>query len=161
MKNLKLGDIVEYKVENEPYILAYCGACFYSLIQLDASGRFVALSTPRVARIQPIESSSIPVYEYKLLKEVGDFLKRVRIDVINKDDPVYSIYQDDLTSFHVSRIVDMINVSLLRVRLSPKSVQLCFNKQKFLDEVLGLLEDMYYDDDDDVNIHVYTVGNHT
>lgn len=68
MKNLKLGDIVEYKVENEPYILVYCGACFYSLIQLDASGRFVALSTPRVARIQPIESSSIPVYEYKLLK---------------------------------------------------------------------------------------------
>lgn len=145
MKNLKLGDIVEYKVENEPYILVYCGACFYSLIQLDASGRFVALSTPRVARIQPIESSSIPVYEYKLLKEVGDFLKRVR---------------DDLTSFRVSRIVDMINVSLLRVRLSSKSVQLCFNKQKFLDEVLGLLKDMYYDDDD-VDIHVYTVGNCT
>lgn len=158
MKNLKLGDIVEYKAENEPYILVYCGACFYSLIQLDASGRFVALSTPRVARIQPIESSSIPVYEYKLLKEVGDFLKRVRIDVINKDDPQYSTYQDNLTSFHASRIVCMINASLTDVRLSSKSVQLCFNKQKFLDEVLGLLEDMYYDDGDDVDIHVYTVG---
>lgn len=111
MKNLKLGDIVEYKVENEPYILAYCGACFYSLIQLDASGRFVALSTPRVARIQPI--------------------------------------------------VGMINASLTNVRLSSKSVQLCFNKQEFLDEVFGLLEDMYYDDGDDVDIHVYTVGNCT
>ena len=55
----------------------------------------------------------------------------------------------------------MINVSLLRVRLSSKSVQLCFNKQELLDEVFGLLEDMYYDDDDDVDIHVYTVGNCT
>lgn len=82
-------------------------------------------------------------------------------DVINKDDPVYSIYQDDLTSFHVSRIVGMINASLTNVRLSSKSVQLCFNKQEFLDEVFGLLEDMYYDDGDDVDIHVYTVGNHT
>lgn len=161
MKNLKLGDIVEYKVENKPYILAHRGSRLYSIIHIGTSNRFVAFSTSIGAHIQSIESSSIPACEYKLLKEIGDFLKRVRIDVINKDDPVYSIYQDDLTSFHVSRIVDMINVSLLRVRLSSKSVQLCFNKQEFLDEVFGLLEDMYYDDGDDVDIHVYTVGNCT
>ena len=42
-----------------------------------------------------------------------------------------------------------------------RPAQLCFNKQEFLDEVFGLLEDMYYDDGDDVDIHVYTVGNCT
>lgn len=90
MKNLKLGDIVEYKVENEPYILAYCGACFYSLIQLDVLGRFIAFSVPIGAQIQLIESSSMPVCEYKLLKEIGDFLKRVRFDIIDNEEPYSS-----------------------------------------------------------------------
>ena len=76
MKNLKLGDIVEYKVENEPYILAYRGSHLYSIIQLDVLGRFIAFSVPIGAQIQLIESSSMPVCEYKLLKEIGDFLKK-------------------------------------------------------------------------------------
>lgn len=73
MKNLKFGDVVEYKVEDKPCILAYPGSFRYSLIQPDASGRFVSFSVPIGAKIQPIESSSR--CEYKLLKEIGDFFE--------------------------------------------------------------------------------------
>lgn len=76
MENLKLGDIVEYKVENKPYILAHRGSRLYSIIHIGTSNRFVAFSTSIGAHIQSIESSSIPACEYKLLKEIGDFLKR-------------------------------------------------------------------------------------
>lgn len=150
MKNLKLGDIVEYKVENEPYILAYCGACFYSLIQLDASGRFVSFSVPIGAKIQPIESSSR--CEYKLLKEIGDFLKTVRIDIIDNEGSKNNSYQNNLTVLNPSRIANMISEAF-------KYDKHGFSEHGFIIEVSELLYDVFYDDD--VNIHVYTVGNHT
>ena len=99
MKNLKLGDIVEYKVENEPYILAYRGSHLYSIIQLDVLGRFIAFSVPIGAQIQLIESSSMPVCEYKLLKEIGDFLKRVRFDIARAGLMILTLkYLDNIKS---------------------------------------------------------------
>lgn len=150
MKNLKLGDIVEYKVENEPYILAYCGACFYSLIQLDASGRFVSFSVPIGAKIQPIESSSR--CEYKLLKEIGDFLKTVRIDIIDNEESKNNSYQNNLTVLNPSSIANMISEAF-------KYDKHGFSEHGFIIEVSELLYDMFYDDG--VTIHVYTVGNRT
>lgn len=150
MKNLKLGDIVEYKVENEPYILAYCGASFYSLIQLDASGRFVSFSVPIGAKIQPIESSSR--CEYKLLKEIGDFLKTVRIDVIDNEESKNNSYQNNLTVLNPSRIANMISEAF-------KYDKHGFSEHGFIIEVSELLYDVFYDDG--VTIHVYTVGNRT
>ena len=104
MKNLKLGDIVEYKVENEPYILAYRGSHLYSIIQLDVLGRFIAFSVPIGAQIQLIESSSMPVCEYKLLKEIGDFLKRVRFDIIDNEEPflVYVTFYSDVSKIYIA-----------------------------------------------------------
>lgn len=148
MKNLKLGDIVEYKVEDKPCILAYPGSFRYSLIQPDASGRFVSFSVPIGAKIQPIESSSIPACEYKLLKEIGDFLKRVRFDIIDSEDPSSSIYQNDLTKINASNIACMLNASV--------SVALSFSKQCFLEELYNLLEVIYIDN---VTIHVYMLKN--
>lgn len=150
MKNLKLGDIVEYKVENEPYILAYCGTCFYSLIQLDASGRFVALSVPIGAKIQPIESSSR--CEYKLLKKIGDFLKTVRIDIIDNEESKNNSYQNNLTVLNPSCIANMISEAF-------KYDKHGFSEHGFIIEVSELLYDVFYDDG--VTIHVYTVGNRT
>lgn len=150
MKNLKLGDIVEYKVENEPYILAYCGACFYSLIQLDASGRFVSFSVPIGAKIQPIESSSR--CEYKLLKEIGDFLKTVRIDIIDNEESKNNSYQNNLTVLSPSSIANMISEAF-------KYDKHGFSEHGFIIEVSELLYDVFYDGG--VTIHVYTVGNRT
>ena len=148
MKNLKLGDIVEYKVENEPYILAYRGSHLYSIIQLDVLGRFIAFSVPIGAQIQLIESSSMPVCEYKLLKEIGDFLKRVRFDIIDNEEPYSSVYQNDLTKIRASNIACMLNAS---VSVSPS-----FSKQRFLEELYNLLEVVYIDN---VTIHVYMLKN--
>lgn len=150
MKNLKLGDIVEYKVENEPYILAYCGDFRYSLIQPDASGRFVSFSVPRGAKIQPIESSSR--CEYKLLKEIGDFLKTVRIDIIDNEESKNNSYQNNLTVLSPSSIANMISEAF-------KYDKHGFSEHGFIIEVSELLYDVFYDGG--VTIHVYTVGNRT
>lgn len=148
MKNLKLGDIVEYKVENKLYILAYRGSHLYSIIQLDVLGRFIAFSVPIGAQIQLIESSSMPVCKYKLLKEIGDFLKRVRFDIIDNEEPYSSVYQNDLTKIRASNIACMLNASV--------SVSLSFSKQRFLEELYNLLEVVYIDN---VTIHVYMLKN--
>lgn len=148
MENLKLGDIVEYKVENKPYILAHRGSRLYSIIHIGTSNRFVAFSTSIGAHIQSIESSSIPACEYKLLKEIGDFLKRVRFDIIDSKNPSSSIYQNDLTKINASNIACMLNASV--------SVALSFSKQCFLEELYNLLEVVYIDN---VTIHVYMLKN--
>ena len=100
------------------------------------------------AHIQSIESSSIPACEYKLLKEIGDFLKRVRFDIIDSENPSSSIYQNDLTKINASNIACMLNASV--------SVALSFSKQCFLEELYNLLEVVYIDN---VTIHVYMLKN--
>ena len=148
--DFKFGDVVEYKVEDKPCILAYPGSFRYSLIQPDASGRFVSFSVPIGAKIQPIESSSR--CEYKLLKEIGDFLKTVRIDIIDNEESKNNSYQNNLTVLNPSSIPNMISEAF-------KYDKHGFSEHGFIIEVSELLYDMFYDDG--VTIHVYTVGNRT
>ena len=90
----------------------------------------------------------MPVCEYKLLKEIGDFLKRVRFDIIDNEEPYSSVYQNDLTKIRASNIACMLNASV--------SVSLSFSKQRFLEELYNLLEVVYIDN---VTIHVYMLKN--
>lgn len=151
MENLKLGDIVEYKGDNnELCIFIGHGSRIYSVIRWSSLYKFTSWLLTEDKIVYPVKDSSTE--KYKSLKEIGDFLKRVRIDVIDDREPKYNSYQDNLTVLSTSSIANMINGAF-------KYAKCGFSETGFITEVSELLYDMFYDDG--VTAHVYTVGNHT
>lgn len=151
MENLKFGDIVEYKgKDNELCIFIHHGSRIYSVIRYSSLYKFISWSLTEDKIVYPVEDSSTE--EYKSLKEIGDFLKRVRIDIIDNEEPENNSYQENLTVFHSSSIANMINGAF-------KYAKRGFSETGFIAEVSELLYDMYYDDG--VTTYVYTVRNHT
>lgn len=151
MENLKLGDIVEYKGEvNEPCVFIGHGSRIYSVIRWSSLYKFISWSLTEDKIVYPVKDSSTE--KYKSLKEIGDFLKRVRIDVIDNEEPKYNSYQESLTVLRASSIANTINEAF-------KYAKCGFSETGFITEVSELLYDMFYDDG--VTTYVYTVGNHT
>ncbi len=160
MDEFKVGDIVKT-------IRQSCGVNFSEAVVVGRYEKYICV----IAKTRR-DYDDWWVYPKDIIKTKQELLDDRDLELAKTVSTIYfdEIYEPDEDSvgaiYHSPIYVglrsetEIINVSLLRVRLSSKSVQLCFNKQKFLDEVLGLLEDMYYDDDD-VDIHVYTVGNCT